>query len=112
MSDLARLEKADAPPGGMKTHHPEERRVSEGLVLVDGGEDAEDEACQNNEEPEEGQKYSEHQFLLPKPQIYPDIKGSRELVWKPLNPNLLKDSPSYHTQAHENLFFFFLGGDK
>lgn len=55
---------------GLKTHHPEERGVSEGLVLVDGGEDAEDETRQNNEEPEEGQKYTEHQFLLPKPQIY------------------------------------------
>lgn len=40
------------------THHPEERRVSQRLVLVDGGQDAEDETGQNDEEPEDTKQIS------------------------------------------------------
>lgn len=38
-------------PGKLKTHHPEECCLRQGLVLVDGGEDAEDQTGQNHEEP-------------------------------------------------------------
>lgn len=72
-----RLVNADASPRRLNTHHPEECRVSERLVLVDGGEDAEDETRQNNEEPGEGQKQTKHQFLLPKPQISLKSKDPR-----------------------------------
>ena len=36
----------------VKSHHPEESLVGEVLVLLDGGEDAEDEADQDHHEPE------------------------------------------------------------
>lgn len=110
--EVVRSENVVASLRGLETHHPEERGVSEGLVLVDGGEDAEDETCQNNEEPEEGQKYSEHQFLLPNPQIHPPSKHLVE------NPSVqissmtalgIKPRPTAHTgPQHHNSFSFLL----